>query len=169
MAIMEGLATYEIWKTGFGLFVLVLCLCCAIGITVYNYNKNYISTTICNVKSSSDGSFTQTVTYTVNNKEYVKYIPASSTKQNKVTRLSYAYPEGNCTLYYASNDPNTYSVNSNPTVISGIISAVLCVIAVVGFIWFLFLRSHRDVAGVVGGIDAARTVLNFGRSGHDYY
>lgn len=160
---MDGLATYEIMKTGFALFVIVLLLAGAIGLTIYNINKHYISTTECNVVSSTDGTFTQTVTYTVNNIKYVKNIPANIIDINNQRTMNFAHPPGTCTLYYASADPNTYSLNSNPTLISTIASGVLFVIAILGFLWFTFLRSNKNVAGVMGGIDAAQTVFNFGR------
>lgn len=161
---MDGLATYEIIKTGFMLFIIVLLLVGAIGITIYNINKNYISTTNCNVVSSTDGSYTQTVTYTVANQKYVKNIPANIVQNNNQQQISFAYPPGICTLYYASADPNNYSVNANPTFISTIISGVLFLVSLLGFLWFTFLRSNRNVAGVMGGIDVAETVFKFGRN-----
>ena len=160
---MDGLATYEIIKTGFTLFIIVLLLVGAIALTIYNWNKNYISTTNCNIVSSNDGSYSQTVTYSVNNKQYVKTVPAMVTIVDNVQKYNFAFNPGSCTLYYASADPNTFSINLNPTFISQIASGVLFVVAIIGFFWFTFLRSNKNVAGVMGGIDAARTVFDFGR------
>ena len=157
---MEGLASYEIFKTGLSLFFMILFLCCAIGLVIYSINQNYVPTTICNVTTNSDKS--QIVTYSVDNKQYVKNIPAVVTNNNNVTTTNSAYPSGSCTFYYPKANPNSnsYGVNTNPTTMSEIIAGVLCFITLLMFIWFNFLRANRGVAGVVGGLDAAETVVN---------
>jgi hypothetical protein len=158
MGLMDGLATYEIWKTGFGIFVMVLLLCGAVWMAIRSSKKHYLSTTMCNITNDSDK--TQTLTYTVDSKQYVKTIPPTIVTKNNVSTSNYTWPVGSCKLYYASADPNDYSVNSNPATIFKIISVVLFVISIGAVLWFLFLRSHKEVAGVVGGIDASQSVLS---------
>jgi uncharacterized membrane protein len=160
MGLMDGLATYEIWKTGFGIFILVLFLGGAIWMENNSRKKHYISTTDCNIVNNNDSSKTQTVTYTVDGKKYVKIVPSTPVIQNNVTSYQYTWPEGSCKLYYASANPNDYSISSNPATIFTIISVVLLVFCIGTVLWFVFLRSNREVAGVVGGIDAAHTVLD---------
>jgi len=157
MAMMDGLASYEIYKTGFCIIIIICCFCSTVGLTIYNMNKNYVSTTICTIKNLAN--FEQSVSYTVNNVVYTKNIPAKVTTVNGVSNTNYAYPEGQCTLYYASANPNDFSVNANPTVITQILSIVLCVIGILAILWLLFLQSHRDLAGVMGGIDAGQSIL----------
>jgi ATP-dependent Zn protease len=156
MAIMDGLATYEIIKTGFTIFIMCLFLCCAVGLTINNLSKNYISTKNCNITSNVDKS--QILTYTVD-KQYTQQINPTITTNNNVSTKNYAYQNGPCTLYYPSANPSVYSVNSNPTTVSEIIAGILCCLTILTFLWFLFLRSHRGVAGVVGGIDVANTAF----------
>ena len=160
MAVMQGLASYEILKTGGILFLVFIIFCGSIYFVVSNFNKNYISTTICNIKTNQNLS--QTVTYTVNNKSYTKNIQPSESTVNNVKTLKPAHTEGNCTLYYSTNNPDDYSINFNPTVGSGIFSGVMFIVLIVVFIWFSFLRTHREVAGVYGGISVANNV--FGRN-----
>ena len=157
---MEGLATYEIIKTGFFLFIIVLLLCFSIGLIFYNMNKNYMSTTICYIKSIPNSNYQQSITYSVNGKAYKKTVQGVTTTTNNVTSTNYAYPEGNCTIYYASANPDDYSLNFNPTTVSEIFAVVLLIIAILMTLWFLFLRSHKEFAGVVGGIDAAQTAFS---------
>ena len=156
MAVMQGLASFEIFKTGAILFLVFICFCISIFFTISNINKNYTSTTVCNIKTNSDLS--QTITYTVNNKAYTKNVPPSEQTVNNVKSLKPTYTEGSCTLYYSSKNPDDYSINFNPTIISEIFAGILLLVLIGTFIWFSFLRSNRDFAGVVGGIDVANTV-----------
>lgn len=157
---MEGLATFEIWKTGFGILIIGLLLCGAIWMALNSRKKHYILTTDCNITNNNDMNKSQTVTYTVDGKKYVKNVPGTTVTQNHVSSSQYTWPEGSCKLYYALADPNDYSINSNPATVFTIVSVVLLVICIGTIIWFLFLRSHKEVAGVVGGIDAAQSVLS---------
>jgi len=159
-AIMNGLASYQIIKTGFGIFFIILLLCGALYMVYYTNKKNYQSTDKCNISSNKDDNqFTQSLTYIINSETYNKQIPAQVITQNKVSTKQYAYPEGLCKLYYAKANPNDYSVNANPSTISRIIAGILFFLAILSIVWLMFLRSHRDVAGVVGGIDAASSVV----------
>jgi hypothetical protein len=160
MSLMDGLATYQIIKTGFFLFLIVLFLCIAIGLVFYNLSKNYLSTTICDIKSIPNSNYQQTVSYLVNGKAYKQTIPGTTTTTNNVTTTTYAYPEGKCTMYYASANPNDYSLNFSPTTASGIFAGVLFVIALLMTLYFIFLRSNKEFAGVMGGIDAAQTAFS---------
>ena len=157
---MDGLATYELIKTGFAIFILVILLFISINLIFYNINQNYQSSTICKVASITDGSFMQTLTYTVNNKVYNKIVQPALIVNNNVTTKNYQYPEGLCTIYYPQNNPDSYSLNINPTTVSQIIAGILLVIVIFASLWFMFLRSNRNVAGVVGGIDASRSILS---------
>jgi len=162
MSLMKGLAGYEIFKTGAFLVLMTCILFCVVGILISNINKNYISTTICNIVSNPvtpTSNYTQTVTYSVNGKEYIKIIPANARTVNKTITYEYAHREGPCTLYYASANPDDYSITYNPTMISGIGASILFVLIIIIYLWLSFLRSNEDVAGVVGGISAAKTVF----------
>jgi hypothetical protein len=150
---MSGLATYKIIKTGFGLGLIVFLLCIAIYFIFYNINKNYLSTTVCNIKSIPDSNFQQILIYSVDGKKYDYTIPGVTTTINKVTTTKYAYPEGNCTIYYPKSKPSEYSLNYNPTTVSVISAGVLFVIAILTTLWFLFLRSNKEIAGYMGGFD----------------
>lgn len=157
---MDGLATYQIIKTGFFLFLIVLFLCIAIGLVLYNLSKNYLSTTICNIKSIPNSNFQQKVTYSVHGKVYEQTIQGVTTTNNNITTMNYAYPEGNCTLYYASANPNDFALNFSPTFASGIFAGILFVVAIFMTIYFVLLRSNKNFAGVMGGIDAAQTAFS---------
>lgn len=165
---MSGLAGYEIFKIGVFLVLMSCFLFCAVGLLISNYNKHYISTTICNIVSNPitpTSNHEQTVIYTVNGIEYKKIIPGISTNVNNVTTFKYAYPEGTCTLYYASSNPDDYSISYNPTTVSGIGAGILLVIVIFIYLWLSFLRANQDVAGVVGGISAAQSVFGvFGKN-----
>lgn len=163
MSLMQGLASYEIYKTGFIIIIMLCSLCCAVSMTINNFLKNYQKTDKCNIKLNSDK--TEILTYTVS-KEHIKNIPSVTTTDNKthVTTTLPKFNEGPCTVYYPKNNHEEYNVNNNPTIITGIISGIICCLAFLTFLWFLFLRSNREVAGVVGGIDAAHTIFSFGRN-----
>ena len=159
--VMSGLAKYEIIKTGIGIFILVILLCCAIYMIYYSMKKNYKSANKCNIYSNrNDNQYTQTLTYVVQGETYTKDIPAQIVKNNNISTKQYTYPEGICKLYYASANPNDYSVNYKPTTVYIIMSVVLFFIALLMIGWFIYLRANRDVAGVMGGIDAAQTVVS---------
>jgi len=158
---MSGLATYEMFKTGLCSILICCCLGIAIYFTITNINKNYVPTNDCSIKSNNDGSFTQILTYTVNNKIYNKEIlPTSTTnKQTNITTYSFAHPEGSCTVYYPSANPDEYSLTYNPTIITGIISGGLCCCIIFVCIYLAFLRANPDAAGVMGGISASRSII----------
>jgi len=160
---MEGLASYEIFKTGFFMLIMICCFCCAIYLTIYNINLHYVSTP-GNITLNAD-KLTETLVYTVNSKQYTQTItPTTSTSTvNNIstTTTRPTYSVGSCTVYYPSNTPESYSVNVNPTSMAEIFTGVTCCLSICMLLWFLFLRSNRDVAGVVGGIDAAETVGSF--------
>jgi hypothetical protein len=160
MGIMDGLATYQIIKSGFGLAFIVLLLFIAIVFTINNMKKKYLSTTVCNIKSIPNSNYDQKLTYTVNGQNYEYIIPGVTTTTNNVTTRNYANREGNCTLYYPKKNPEEYSLNYNPTTVSTIFAVVLFIIAIMSGIWFLFLRSNREFAGVMGGISAADTIID---------
>jgi len=152
---MQGLADYKIIKSGISVVVIFYLLCSAISFLIYSMSKNYQKTEgIINTNTSNQ---TQTLTYTVD-KEYIKIIPFQITNINNVTTSNPVYQTGNCIVYYAKNNPNDYNINTNPVFILEIASGFLCLLVIIGILWFLFLRSNRGVAGVLGGIDAAQTV-----------
>jgi len=164
MAVMEGLATYQLIKTGFSLLMLICVFLSSIGFLFYNINKNFVSTTECTISNNPNSNFEQTVVYYVNNVKYTKNIPPTSVTNNNVTTLRYSFPEGNCTLYYASANPNDYSINGNPTTFSGIIAAVLCVVSFLGMGWFYFLQTNKEFAGVMGGIEVSQNIFGSRRN-----
>jgi len=157
MTVMNALGSYETWKTLGTSILLLLCMICAIGITIYNWKQNYQSTKDCNIVLGS--GLNETLTYQVSDKTYTYPISPTTTTTNNQTTTKPTYATGPCTLYYKNADPTSYSVNYNPTTISAIISGVLCLLAILTFCWFLFLKAHPEVAGVVGGLDAAQTVI----------
>jgi hypothetical protein len=121
---------------------------------------NYQSSTICNITNSIDSSFRQTITYTVDNKVYTKIAePVDMVINNRPTK-NFRYPYGTCTVYYPKNDPDNYTINMNPITTSQIISLILLIIGILTVMWFIYLKYNRNVAGVVGGIDASRSILS---------
>ena len=158
--IMDGLATYQIIKSGFGLAFIVLLLCFAIGFAINNNKKKYLSTTICNIEPIPNSNYEQKLTYSVNGQKYEYNIPGVTTRYKNVTTTNYAHRAGNCTLYYPKANPSEYSLNYNPTTVSSIFVVVLFIIAILSGMWFLFLRSNREFAGVMGGVSAADTIID---------
>jgi|694.fasta_scaffold135885_3 hypothetical protein len=158
MNLIDGLAGYEILKTGLGLVIIICFLLSAIYFAISSYSKNYQS--INGTITSNTIQKTQTLTYTVNNKLYTQNIPFTIKTENNQQILTPTYSDGNCTVYYAGSNPDDYSVNMNPLYFSGIGSSVLCIIALLSSIWLYFLYTHKEVAGVIGGIDAASSVTN---------
>lgn len=155
MAVMQGLANYEIYKTGFGLFLIICFLICAIGCLIYSLHKNYQKTT-GNIVTYINS---QTLTYTVD-KLYVQNIPFITTTTNNITSTHPAHESGSCVVYYAKNNPQDYAVNSNPVFASEILTCFFCILSILVCMWFVFLRSHKDVAGVVGGLDAVSSIAS---------
>lgn len=154
-SIASGLGKYEIIKTGFSVFILICCMYIAVGLTARNLLLNYVSTT-GTIALNSD-NISETLTYKVNNKIYTHIIEA---KYNDKTKISTpAHYVGEHKIYYSNNNPNIYSIGTNPTLLTSGCSVCLCILAGFAFAWFLFLRSNREVASVVGGISAANTIL----------
>ena len=160
MNIMKGLATYETIKTGFVLFLIVLLLIIAICLTIFNMLQNYLSTTICEIKSIPESNYEQKLTYSVNGQKYDDIINGVTTTVNHVTKTRYAYPEGKCKIYYQKANPKKYNINVNPTTISSIFSGILFVIAFFMTLYFYFLRTNSEFASVMGGVSVANTIIN---------
>ena len=156
--VMEGLGTYQLYKIGFGIVIMIIAIIVLIYFIIINYNKNFISTQDCNIKPNA-GDKSQTVTYKVNNVVYTKNIPPITKTTNDVQTTEYANPEGPCTIFYSRDDPNIYNIGSDPTTVFGIIAGILCVILILTIIWYNILRSDKSLAGVMGGIDVASSLV----------
>jgi len=160
MAVMKGLATYELIKLGFLIYFVGCFLCCAIYGFVSNMKKNYQKTQ-GNIVTNTDN--TQTLKYTVNNKEYTRIIPFKpeyiDSKTNVRTPPMAAYTTGSCSVYYQEKDPENYSININPTFMTGVISSILCFVGCFACLSFAFLNKNREVAGVMGGVDIASSLI----------
>jgi len=149
---MQGLATYELIKLGGILYISICFLCSAIYFLVSSISKHYQKTQ-GNITTNNNN--TQTLTYTVNNTNYTKNIPFRTVKANTLP----VFTAGSCTVYYAQNNPDDYNVNTNPVFMSEVLTGVLCCFSCVACLSFMFLNKHRDVAGVVGGIDIANSFI----------
>jgi len=155
MAVMKGLALYEQIKTVFLLIIIYILLSCSIYFLQSAFSKNYQEIQ-GNITTNVDN---QSVTYTVNGKQYTQNVPFD-TKTTKPI-----YQNGAYVVYYAQNNPNDYSLGSNPLTISEIATAVFCCLAISIGLWLWFLTTHPELAGVVGGINAASSVAGvFNRS-----
>ena len=148
---MNGLATYEIIKMGFCLFIIICLLSSAIYWLINSFSKNYqkVQGNIVTVNNN------QVLTYTVD-KQYTQTIPFTTTTTNNVTTSKPTFPDGACTVYYAQKNPTDYSVNSNPLFISEILTAVFCFIGIFMIFFLYYLSTHREVAGILAGVDIAR-------------
>lgn len=160
---MDGLATFELIKTGFMIFIFFIITCLVLYFFIIDYNQNYESTTGTIVQNRD---LSETLTYTVSGKTYTQQIPPIITQanQNAPAITSHAYPAGPNLVYYSRKNPNIFNVGTNPTTMTGIGLAVSVVLLVGSIIWFLFMRSNRNVAGVVGGIDVAHGLIGAIRS-----
>jgi len=156
--IMDGLGTYAVYKAGLGIVILVIVMIVIIGFIIYHKNKNYVSTQDCNIKSNTNDK-SQILTYKVNDVVYTKTIPPTTKTTNNVQTTEYTHPEGSCTVYYSSVDPNVYNVGADPTTLFEIIASILCFLIIISIIWFYVLRSNKSLAGVMGGIDVATSLV----------
>ena len=160
---MDGLATFELIKTGFMIFIFFIITCLVLYFFISEYNQHYESTTGTIIQNRD---LSETLTYTVAGKTYTQQISPIITQatQNAPARNSYAYPAGTTVVYYSRTDPNIFNVGTNPTTMTGIGLAVSVVLLVGSVLWFLFMRANRNVAGVVGGIDVAHGLIGAIRS-----
>lgn len=160
---MDGLATFELIKTGFMIFIFFIITCLVLYFFISDYNQHYESTTGTIIQNRD---LSETLTYTVAGKNYIQQIPPIITQatQNAPARSTYAYPAGTNLVYYSRTNPNIFNVGTNPTTMTGIGLAVVVVLLVGSIIWFLFMRANRNVAGVVGGIDVAHGLIGAIRS-----
>lgn len=160
---MDGLATFELIKTGFMIFIFFIITCLVLYFFIIDYNQNYESTTGTIIQNRD---LSVTLTYTVAGKTYTQQIPPIITQanQNAPARSSYAYPAGPNLVYYSRKNPNIFNVGTNPTTMTGIGLAVAIFLLVGSILWFLFMRANRNVAGVVGGIDVAHGLIGAFRS-----
>ena len=152
---MNGLATYEIMKTGFQLLIIFCLLSSAIYCLINSFFKNYQQIQ-GNIVTTTNN---QVLTYTVD-KQYTQMIPFTTTTTNNITTSKPTFPDGTCTVYYAKTNPTDYSVNSNPLFISEIFTAVLCFIAIIMSLFLLFLSKNKDAAGVLGGVNIASSLIS---------
>lgn len=153
MSIINGLASYEIFKSSLTVVILAMLLMCASYFVYSSYDKNYV-TTKCNITTNNNQ--TQTLTYSVNDKNYTQTIPFVVNKNNNKTP---SFSNGICTVYYAEKNPNDYSVNYNPLYITGGISSLLCILLIGSIAWVFFLNSNRDIAGVMGGLNVTKNMI----------
>lgn len=157
---MKGLATYQLIKLSGILYISVCFLCSGMYFLISNISKNYQKTQ-GNIITNKNN--TQTLTYTVNNILYTQNIPFTlqtvDTKTNITTPPHAQFIDGQCTVYYAQNNPNDYNVNTNPLFMSQILTGVLCCFSCFSCLSFIFFYKNREVAGVVGGIDVANSFI----------
>lgn len=157
--VMNGLATYEIFKTAGTLIVLILVLFSCTGWTIYNINLNYLSTS-GDIKLGPD-NLTETLIYNIDGIEYRHIIQPVKTTTNNVTSINPAYTPGPCKVYYPQSNPNQFTISVlSPTTFSKIGVSIVCCLVFFTFIWLMFLRKNKNVAGVIGGVNVAQSVLN---------
>ena len=161
MAIMNGLGTYATSQAGIGLFVIILIFLSSIGFLYYSLSKNYQK--VKGFIKTDNESKIQILKY-VADQEYTKIIYFSTTttknKNENVTTSSPQYPNGECTIYYAKNNPTDIGININPVLMSQICSCVLCILSISSGVWFYFLRKNKNLAGVVGGLSVANVLTS---------
>jgi len=155
----SGLATYELIKIGASIVILTCILSSLCAILISDLGKNYL-TTPGNIVNSTDGSFSQTLTYTVNGKVYTKNYSGSTSNGT----LNYANTPGPCTVYYVENNPDDYSLSASPKTMLSIITSVITIIIIGLIVWFYFLKTHKEVAQVVGTVDAAHDLFSLFKS-----
>jgi hypothetical protein len=156
MSFQNGLATYEIFKTGLSSFLLTICLCFVIGLVIHNATLDY---THASGTIVSNLDMTQTLKYNVDNNEYIKKIDPINKNINGVNTYSYAHIEGTVDVYYTKKNPNIYSIGINPTNLYMIFTGILGVMLILIAAYLYFLNTHRDAASVLGGISIVSSIL----------
>jgi hypothetical protein len=155
---IEGLATFEIMKMG----IFIVFIVCLLGSAIYgvtqNMRKDYHKTT--GIITTDDVNGSQSIIYTVDDKEYIQTVLFKTTITNNVTTKTPTHVAGPCTIYYSSKNPNDYSINVSPVLMTKGISIVLCVISILAILYFIFLRKNRNLAGVMGGVNIGTSLLN---------
>ena len=152
--IQNGLAQYEILRSGVTVVICLLCICSASFSIFSSYNKHYILTTgtVTNNYSSNNIFTSQTLNYTVDNQKYTFDIPLTTNNKSKTSRAT--YQTGNVSVYYSKNNPQIYHVGNNPMILSEIWLCVACILTVFSILWFIFIRKNKDLAAATGGIAA---------------
>lgn len=179
MSIFSGLATYEIYKTGFMVFIIYISFMLSSGCLFYNGFKNYqkIEGTITTNEKEKyqtltyfiDKEYSHKIFYTINNNKSTNNNTSVNNNAsanvnvstNNSTVSSPQYTDGKYTVYYPKDKPEEYNLSYNPFYINIVITIIYLIIVIIGFMYFYFLRSNRDVAGVIGGLDVASDVGSF--------
>lgn len=157
--IFNGFGTITLVSAGFSFFIMFYSLLCAIGYMINSILKNYKNIQ-GNIKTNAIEK-NQILTYFVD-KEYTQILPFSTTKQNNnsASISSPAYNNGPCTVYYLENNPDDYYINYNPSLIFGGITSIICILTLFSGIYFYFLYTNPNAAGVIGGLQAINGITN---------
>jgi len=157
MSVMDGLASYEILKTGFSIIIMCSILSCAIALLVHMFNLHYVKTPGYITVDPKDPKFNATLTYTINDTNYTRIIEATRDKNGTNPRP--AYNSGPCTVYYPSSSPYDYSINYNPMWFAELFTCIACCLVVCSIISLIFYINNRELAGVAGGVGIAQGLI----------
>ena len=151
MNVFSNFIGHEIKHSGLSRGLIIFIIIISIILMFYYRNKNYISTTNCkitNIPNSPISVLKQKLEYDINNIKYTKIVdPITTNKPINYTdygNITYAHPEGNCILYYASGNPDDYAVNSNPAKDSQIFIITGFVLLIVYGTWNYF--THKETS-----------------------
>ena len=134
-----------------GSFICMVIMLFIIIYLLYNTNKNFISNNDCNIINIQDSTIQQSLIYNVNNVKYTKTLLPT----NNNGTLTYTFPEGKCTLFYNSANPDEYALNKNPNTILRTIAFILCIILILWICFVVFLQSkiYNNIQGTLDSIE----------------
>jgi hypothetical protein len=66
---------------------------------------------------------------------------------------------GPTTVFYEERNPRSYMVTPSPYVFPGIFSCIACLTITVALVRLMIMRSTKDGAAIIGGLDVASSVI----------
>jgi len=158
--VKSGLGFYAYAKTYGIIFIGVLLVISAIAFLFKVINGNYKKSPSSKVGYYTVADLNECTDYEVANnlcKLQLVYSDGSNIYKNDTDPKTKV---GETTVFYEQKNPKSYMITPNPYIFPGGFSCFACIILTVAFVRLMIMRSSKDAAAVIGGLDVASSVMN---------
>jgi hypothetical protein len=159
--VKTGLGMYAYMQTFSMIFVGVLLLAIGIFLLYQVINNNYKKSPSSKVDYYTITNLTECNQDEINNnlcKLQLVYSDGTTIYKNNVDPVKTKV--GDTSVFYAEKNPKSYIVTPSPYIFPGGFSCFACIIFITAIIRLIIIRSSKEAAAVVGGMDAVSTTTN---------
>ena len=158
--IRDGLGFYAMINTYGMIFIGVVLLISAIAFLYFIITSNYKKSPNSKLSYSPDCNADEIK----NNKCKIEvtYTDGTTIYKNPVSDPKATV--GDVTVFYKEREPKSYTITESPYIPPGLFSFLACVMLTIGIVRLMILRSSKEGAAILGGLDMLGSVNTASRA-----